>query len=400
MLAPNIPQGRILVAISGGADSVALLRLLHEQGCDIQALHCNFQLRGDESLRDEKFVRDLCKRMQVLLHVQCFDTLNYAKEKGISIEMAARELRYQWFEQMRQELQADFIAVAHHQEDQAETVLLNLVRGTGLRGLAGMKAENGHIIRPLLHHSKADILDYLQQIGQDYVTDSTNQERNALRNRIRLDVLPLLRQINPLATAHIAQTAIRVEEALPYYFMGIDASHDLTRTTLHERLYGLGFTPTQENNILQCINGQSGKVFESHTHRLTIHHGSIQIEKKCETNQPPTLTSSVTEVEDALAYLRSQPLTPEYAYLDADKVTMPLSFRHPQKGDRFQPYGMKKGSRLISDFLTDLHLSLFDKQNQWLACQGKDIVWIVGLRIDHRFSVTNNTRRVLALHLQ
>ena len=395
-------KGKTLVALSGGADSVALLCMLHGQGDDIEALHCNFQLRGEESERDEHFVTDLCHRLGIPLHVKRFDTQYYAREQGISIEMAARTLRYEWFETMRQKLGATAIAVAHHREDQAETLLLNLVRGTGLRGLAGMRPRNGHIIRPLLDMSKEEILDYLKHIGQDYMTDSTNLEREALRNRIRLDIMPLLRQLNPKAVEHIAETAEKVADAIPYYMKGVDLSDDLTATTLHERLSGCGFNATQETCMLTAIRQrQSGKEFISPTHQVLIDRGKL-ILQDC-TNKPSQtvkLHIQIKEPDYPLKWLKAQNLTPDCAFLDADKVNAPLALRHPQAGDRFQPFGMGGRSRLISDFLTDHKLSLLEKQHQWLVTMGEEIVWVCRMRPDHRFRVTEATRRIMVLSLQ
>ena len=310
--------------------------------------------------------------------------------------MAARQLRYQWFEEMRQRLGAQQIAVAHHRDDQVETLLLNLVRGTGLRGLAGMQSRTGYIVRPLLRYSKAELLQYLDGLGQDYVTDSTNLERDALRNRLRLDVIPLLQQFNPQASRHIAQTAERVAEALPYYIQGVDGSEELSATTLHERLYGLGFTPAQEADILRST--RSGALFESPTHRLVRHRGLLLIEPKDQPDLPPRLTTTLSPLTS-----NPSPLTSALAltcHLDAALVEQPLSLRHPRRGDRFRPLGMERGTRLISDYLTDRHLSLFDKQRQWLLCDARDrILWVCGLQPDHRFRVTSETRNVLVVTL-
>ncbi len=397
----QVPQGKILVAVSGGADSVALLRALYEQCSSIEVLHCNFQLRGKESYRDEDFVKRLCNGLGIAFHVKHFDTREYAAEQGISIEMAARELRYDWFEKMCKQRSADYIAVAHHREDQAETVLLNLIRGTGLRGLSGMHAVNGKIIRPLLSYSKDDIIQYLQAIGQEFVTDSTNLERDALRNRLRLDVIPLLKQLNPHAIEHIAQAAARVEDALPYYYKGVELSDTTTSTTLHEQLKGCGFNASQERKILEGLDKVSGAIFESQTHRALCNRGSLILQVK-EEHKPtlPTLNFKIVEVDDALSFLRRQNLSPNYAYLDADKVSLPLTFRHPQQGDRFQPYGMNGQSTLVSDFLTDRKLSRFQKEQQWLVCSGSTIAWVVGIRSCHQFQITETTKRILMLTIK
>lgn len=388
----------ILVAVSGGADSVALLCMMHEQGTDIAALHCNFHLRGEESERDERFVSDLCQKLHIPLHVKHFDTRSYAEEHHISIEMAARELRYTWFEEKRQELGAEDIAVAHHRDDQAETVLLNLIRGTGLRGLSGMHPRSGHIVRPLLNWSRQDILDYLSRIGQDFITDSTNLERDALRNRIRLDVMPLLREINPQAASHIADTARIVAEALPYYRQGVDMSTDLSPTTLHERLLGLGFTPAQEQQMWQ--SQRSGATFESATHRATFSQGRLVVEEKLAPAPMPILTESLIEVPDPLAWVTHESLPSDTCVIDARLVSRGLTTRQSKPGDRFRPFGMKGGSRLVSDFLAERGLSVFERQRQWLVCHGDDIVWVIGHRIDDRFRITAATKKILKLSIK
>ncbi len=381
------PEGRTIVALSGGADSVALLRLLLEAAADVVALHCNFHLRAEESDRDERFVRDLCARLGVELHVRHFDTLGYARAKGVSVEMAARELRYEWFEAMRAELGCDSIAVAHHQDDQAETVLLNLLRGTGLRGLVGMRRRNGHIVRPLLHLAKQELLAYLQSIGQDYVEDSTNLQRGALRNRLRLDVMPLLRNINPRVVEHICRTAELVESCL-----GTHEEGGYTLHSLDEWLRPHGFNSAQIRAKNKDQAGSSGAVYESPTHRLLRNRGRLVLEERGATARCK-LQYSIVETDAPLDFVKSQPLTPDHAYLDADKLTMPLTQRLWERGDRFHPFGMR-GSRLVSDFLTDIKLSRFDKERQCILLSGKDIVWVVGRRPDNRYRVTPATRRV------
>ncbi len=388
----DAPQGRTIVALSGGADSVALLRLLLAAGADVVALHCNFHLRPIEADRDERFVADLCRGLGVELHIRHFCTLAYAREKGVSVEMAARELRYRWFEEARAELGCNNIAVAHHQDDQAETVLLNLLRGTGLRGLAGMRQRNGHIIRPLLHFSKQEILAYLRSIGQDHVEDSTNAQRDALRNKLRLDVMPLLRDINPRAVEHICNVAELVDSYLSTHEEGAYTLH-----SLDEWLRPYGFNSAQIRAIHREQGGASGAIYESPTHRLLRNRGKLTLSERTESSMP-SLQYSVVETDAPLDFLKAQPLTPHHAYLDADKLIMPLTQRRWERGDRFHPFGMK-GSRLVSDFLTDKKLSRFQKEQQTVLLSGGDIVWVTGLRPDHRYRITPSTRRVCCVQI-
>ena len=210
-------ENKILVALSGGADSVALLCILHTAGYRCEAAHCNFHLRGEESNRDEQFVRQLCEKYKINLHTIDFDTTRYATEKHISIEMGARELRYNWFEKTRKDCQADVIAVAHHQDDSVETILLNLIRGTGITGLLGIRPRNGVVVRPLLCINREEIIHYLQSIQQEYVTDSTNLEDEYTRNKIRLNLLPLMQTINPSVKNNLIETCNYLNDVSTLY---------------------------------------------------------------------------------------------------------------------------------------------------------------------------------------
>lgn len=388
----NLLQGPGLAALSGGADSVALLRLLHDRGSVFTALHCNFHLRGAESDRDEAFVRGLCDRLGIPLAVKHFDTSAFAREQKISVEMAARRLRYEWFGQERSRTDARWIAVAHHREDQAETILLNLLRGTGPAGLGGMRPRNGHVVRPLLEWHKQDILDYLESIGQDFVTDSTNLERDAQRNMLRLDVMPLLRQINPQAVEHICRTGELVRSMTDE-----PGEEGLTLYELHRWLHPLGFTLSQQRDIHRRQTGGSGAVWLSPTHRLLRDRGRLVAEKREEATMP-AVEQEIVAVEDAPGWLAGQPKNAAIAYLDADLLTLPLQQRFTQKGDRFHPHGMK-GTKLVSDVLTDLKLPRFEKERQTVVTSGEDICWLVGRRSDHRFRVTASTRRVMVLNV-
>jgi tRNA(Ile)-lysidine synthase len=250
----------------------------------------------------------------------------------------------------------------------------------------------------LLNWSRQDILDYLSRIGQDFITDSTNLERDALRNRIRLDVMPLLREINPQAAGHIADTARIVAEALPYYRQGVDMSTDLSPTTLHERLLGLGFTPAQEQQMWQ--SQRSGATFESATHRATFSQGRLVVEEKLAPAPMPILTESLIEVPDPLAWVAHKSLPSDTCVIDARLVSRGLTTRQSKPGDRFRPFGMKGGSRLVSDFLAERGLSVFERQRQWLVCHGDDIVWVIGHRIDDRFRITAATKKILKLSIK
>lgn len=388
----NLLQGPGLAALSGGADSVALLRLLHDRGSVFTALHCNFHLRGAESDRDEAFVRGLCDRLGIPLAVKHFDTSAFAREQKISVEMAARRLRYEWFEQERRRTGARWIAVAHHREDQAETILLNLLRGTGPAGLGGMRPRNGHVVRPLLEWHKRDILGYLESIGQDFVTDSTNLERDTQRNIIRLDVMPLLRQINPQAVEHICRTG-----ELTRSMTDEPEEEGLTLYELHQWLHPLGFTLSQQHDIHRRQTGGSGAVWLSPTHRLLRDRGRLIAEPR-EDGAMPDVSQKIVETGNPLEWLAGQPKNAATAYLDADRLTLPLGRRRVRTGDRFHPYGMK-GTKLVSDMLTDMKLSRFEKERQTVMTSGEDICWLVGRRSDHRFRVTASTRRVMVLNV-
>lgn len=265
-------NSKILVALSGGADSVALLRILHSLGYECEAAHCNFHLRGKESDRDEMFVRQLCQQYNIPLHITDFDTTRYAEEKHISIEMAARELRYEWFEKKRIECHANRIAVAHHQDDSIETMLLNLIRGTGITGLLGIRPINGYIVRPLLCVSRKEIVCYLQSIGQKYVTDSTNLEDEYTRNKIRLHLLPLMQEINPAIKNSLITTGNHLNDVATIYNKSISEAkarvitsegilisailqEPSPETVLFEILHPLGFNPAQIKDIYHSLDG-------------------------------------------------------------------------------------------------------------------------------------------------
>lgn len=404
----GVPIGSlVLIALSGGADSTALLLIMKELGYRVEALHCNFHLRGAESDCDQAFVEELCRQQDVPLRVRHFQTEEEAKRRGISIEMAARDLRYAWF---REEIHLlplrGVVAVAHHRDDQAETLLLNLLRGTGLRGLAGMQPKHDGIIRPLLCLSREDILEYLEQKGQSYVTDSTNSERIAQRNRIRLDVIPLLQSINPAAVEHLSRACDNVRESLPYYIKGIDVSFrelGITEdafplkalhlkeaggaTLLHEWLASKGFNGAQEAEMLR---GEVGAMWHSHTHTVLRDREALLLVPRSS-----SIVDCQLSIHEEIVPCISE-TGPNIAYFDADLLTAPIEVRPVREGDAFVPFGMK-GRKLVSDYLTDRKVNRLQKAETYVATCGEDIIWLIGHRSDNRFRVTAATTRILKL---
>ncbi len=289
-----------LVALSGGADSVCLTLTLKQLGYDIEAAHCNFHLRGEESERDERFCINFCEKNGIKFHIAHYDTISFAKMHKISIEMAARELRYSYFKQLKDDIGAATVCVAHHQNDTVETVLINLIRGTGIQGLTGIHAKNGQIVRPLLCVSRNDIEKELKTVGQDFVIDSTNLEDDVVRNKIRLDIIPLMQKINPSVNESIAKTAERVSEVARAFNSviedeakqvmntgennSISISIDALKTSvspenlLYHIFKGYGFTPSQIEQIHIAIDSEPGRVFLSPSHQILIDREKIIVE--------------------------------------------------------------------------------------------------------------------------
>lgn len=411
-------QDKVLVALSGGADSVALLRVLLSLGYICECAHCNFHLRGLESNRDESFVRQLCDEHSIPLHVTQFDTSAYAKEHHLSIEMAARELRYEWFEHIRKEIEASVIAVAHHRDDSVETFLLNLMRGAGINGLKGIPVKNGYIVRPLLSVSRDVILDYLQTINQEFVTDSTNLEDEYMRNKIRLNILPLMKEVNPSVMETIQETTFRLSEVANIYqkdrmeaiahkvtFLSpemfrislMDILEDVAPISfLHEVLSPKGFNASQIRDIHRSLSSsQSGKRFFTTEWEVLRDREYLWIQKKDSSPLIPELI--IEEIERTPSFVI--PRDKHIACLDADKLNHPLTIRKWERGDKFVPLGMN-GKKKVSDYLTDKKYSLFQKENQYVVCSGEEIVWLVNERTDHRYRITDSTQRILLIKIK
>ena len=412
-------KGLYLTALSGGADSVALLLVLRQLGYSVEAIHCNFHLRGKESDRDELFCVSLCEKLGVKLHRIHFDTHEYAALHKVSIEMAARELRYQYFFQLKSDLGAAGVCVAHHRDDSVETVLLNLVRGTGLRGLRGIQPSHDGIIRPLLCVSRQEIESFLLEEGQDYVTDSTNFETEFSRNRIRLEVLPLLREINPSASDNIFRMTQLLGEAEKLLDEVVESHRsdvlDIAkldtmtspRYLLYEVMKDYGFSSDQVEQMFRQRHGESGRLFVSETHEVAIDRGRFIVEKKND-DEAKTLVipEPGTYVVDEKVKIRVErmPFTDgivsrdsRVATLDASTLAFPLTLRTVMPGDRFHPFGMQ-GSRLVSDYLTDRKKNIFEKRRQLVVADATGaIVWLVGERTDDRNKVREGTSEVLLI---
>ena len=417
------PSELYLVALSGGADSVALLLLLKNAHFNVHAAHCNFRLRGDDSDRDEAFCVELCQSLGVELHRAHFDAREYAELHKVSIEMAARELRYKWFEQLRQDIGAAGICVAHHRDDSVETVLLNLVRGTGLRGLTGIQPRNGNILRPLLCVSRAEIEVFLAEKGQKYVTDSTNLEADVQRNIVRLEVLPLLRKLNPAVAENIQRTAENLVEAQQVLNVSIAKINDSNILNLSDiEIYGSSEYLTFEwlkkygfngNQVRQILEAETGKIISSMTgYDVLKDRGRLIVEPALEPFKPMRIPEEGTYVmggsdaefvgkntENKTLRVRKMPVyvskDPHIATLDATKVSFPLTVRRVEEGDWMQPYGMK-GRKLLSDLMTDLKMTVFEKRRQLVVVDSQGvIVWAIGLRIADFVAVSDATTTVV-----
>lgn len=414
--------GVALVALSGGADSVCLLLMLRQLGYEVEAVHCNFKLRGSESDHDEEFVKDLCAKHHVALHITHFDTRAYASLHHVSIEMAARTLRYSYFEQLRRDIDAQAVCVAHHQDDSVETVLLNLLRTTGLRGMTGIKPRNGHVVRPLLCLSRHDIEQWLQCQSQEYVTDSSNLLPDVMRNRLRLQVLPILKTVNPSASVSILATASHLAEALRVYdaamrplleTLGKERSIDIPfllsqpspLSVLYEWLTPFGFTPSTIEAVCHRLpQAQAGRQWASTTHQIVVSGNRLMLAELMPALSPLAIPEQgiyrygdgsrfrISEQQGA-SVVRAR-LT---CCLDAAAVHFPLTIRPVQRGDRFHPFGMK-GSKLVSDFLADRKMPLTERRRQLAItdAQGR-IVWLVDQRPDQRFSVSSSTASTLVI---
>ena len=425
---------KVILALSGGIDSMVLADLLLKSKVDFVVAHCNFHLRSEESDGDEKFVRNYAEKNDVQCFVKHFDTEQYASEQGVSIEMAARDLRYAWFEELRRQLNYDKIVVAHHADDQAETFFINLLRGAGLNGLKGMRPQNGVIIRPLLWASREEIHQYAIENQIVWREDHTNAENVYLRNKIRNRLMPVFDELQPEA-----------RQGLYKSLEHLSSENELYRELLNERLSQIvrknggvqsvqkakvlelverstssfqllfewlrqhGFNTDQCHFIFEVMENGVGNKYYSPTHQLVIGRDELQLyEIKSVVDDEIQISVGEERIEKPLS-LRFSTIekttdfvidkSANVAMLDADKIRFPLVLRHWRRGDRFHPLGMK-GSKLLSDFFMDQKFTEAQKESVWiLTTSENEILWVVGHRIDDRFKVTNSTKSVFVCTL-
>jgi len=428
-------NSKILVAVSGGIDSMVMLHLLHntvfdsakQPSVNMIVAHCNFGLRGEESDLDEAFVKNETTKLGIQCRVKQFDATTYAAQKGISIQMAARDLRYSWFHELADSEGCNIIAIAHNRDDSIETLFINLARGTGIHGLTGIRPKTGKIIRPLLFVSRNDIENYAKEHNVFFREDSTNATDKYARNYIRNQTIPGLEHFFPGIRQSIERSIEFFSDVELFYNEAIEryknqivsCADDLIYinlpalfqspspyTLLYEILKSYGFSKTIAAEILEEHKHPSGRQFFSDKYRLVHNRQTLIIQKQLSIDQSQEyLIEENTSYVDIPIRLKIEKFdnyhgftpntTPNVACLDGEKLQFPLILRKWQYGDTFRPLGMKNKKKL-SDFFINAKLSLIEKEQCWVLVSGEKIVWIVGLRIDDRYKITNKTKIVIS----
>ena len=416
----------VIVGLSGGADSVALLHVLVRLNFSCIAAHCNFHLRGDESDQDAVFAQQIADSLNTPFYKTDFDTIGYAEQKHISLEMAARELRYEWFEKLRIAHEAQAIAVAHHRDDSVETVLLNLIRGTGIRGLSGLRPVRDSIIRPFLETTRQTILDWLNQQCIIYRTDSSNLSDEYTRNFIRLHILPMMEVLNPSVKEAIARTAGHLSEVEAIYIDFIKKERqrlidnqqrisisDLMQsvapqTVLYELIKPFGFTRLLSESVYNSLSCEPGKVFYTpdFNYQLLKDRDFLLVSTR-QAKEEKIYTIHANDSIETPIRLKTQKTTKtpdsridkstSVASFDFDKLTFPLTLRTWRKGDWFVPLGMN-GRKKLSNYFCDHKFDRNRKEKTWLLCCGPSIIWIIGQRMDDRYKIEESTKNMLIIH--
>ncbi|WP_299365028.1 tRNA lysidine(34) synthetase TilS [Winogradskyella sp.] len=419
-------SARLLIGVSGGIDSVVLSHLCKSLDSDFALAHCNFNLRGEESNADEDFVLELAEELDVEVFIQNFDTQAYGEEHKLSIQMAARELRYHWFEELAEQLQFDYILTAHHADDNLETFLINFTRGTGLNGLTGIPEVNDNIVRPLLRFSRVEIEAYAMEEQIKWREDSSNSSRKYLRNKLRHEVVPILKEINPQlldsfqnTLGYLNDTADIVEESLNavskraittindkeiIYKVSEFKKVNNPRAYLFEMFKDFGFT--EWNDVVDLLDAETGKYVKSNTHRLIKHREFLILtDRQSERREESFVINEVDNpVETPLGTLDFQKVdalednSSTTIFVDFENIKFPLELRIWETDDVFHPLGMK-GKKKLSKYLKDEKLLPTEKAHTWVLASKGNIVWVVGMRADDRFKVTDKTQQILKIEL-
>lgn len=421
---PFLYDARFLVACSGGVDSVVLASLCHQLNLNFDLAHCNFQLRAKESDLDQELVQDLAKQMERHCFVTHFDTKHYAKNNRGSVQMAARDLRYTWFKELMQQKEYAYVLTAHHQDDALETFIINLSRGTGIDGLKGIPPKNGAVIRPLLPYAKDQILAYAAAHNIQWREDQSNTDISYLRNKIRKESSPILKEMHPsflnnfsITQANLRETASFLEDYRNIVQVDLFQEHQegmrisiasLLKLQPQEgylRFLFKEFGFTEWRNIAGLLTANSGKEVHSKTHRLLKDRGFLILKEIAAKNQNEYTFDEETPEITAPLHLQISRVdsvadTQQNAiYVDKEKISFPLVIRKWREGDYFYPFGMQ-GRKKLSKYFKDEKMDVFSKEKQWLLCSDKKVVWVIGKRLDRRFQVTDETKEILKFRIK
>jgi tRNA(Ile)-lysidine synthase len=421
--------GQLLLTVSGGVDSVVLCELCHRAGLVFQIAHVNFGLRGAESEDDEQFVRQLAAKYKVPVHVEKIDAKSYAAERKLSIQVAARESRYAWFEKLLND-ELRYIVTAHHADDNIETVVMNFFRGTGIAGLRGMLPVTGHVVRPLLPFTRNEILEFAKENDLPWREDSSNLSDKYSRNKFRHTIIPLLKEIYPEVEQNLLANARRFTDIENLYHQAVELhkkklvehkgnevhipvlkllKSSPSNTIVYEIIKDYGFTPHQSEEVMRLLSGGQGKLVQSATHRIIrnrnwliispnagVESGHLLIEENEEQIEFESGTIEIKQVARDKVNISN---SPAMAFLDASEIEYPLLLRKWKAGDYFYPFGLRKKKK-ISRFLIDQKISPTEKENVWVIESGKRVCWVVGRRIDDRFKIEDSTKTVLVLKVK
>ena len=420
---PNLLQDKFLLACSGGLDSVVLAHLCSQCELDFSMAHCNFKLRGEESDEDEKFVQELAKKLDKSLFIKKFETLEYAHDQKVSVQMAARDLRYEWFNGLMRQKNIKTLVTAHHADDNLETFIINLSRGTGIKGLTGIPSQTRNIDRPFLPFTRIQILEFAKSSNLAWREDQSNAETKYLRNKIRHGIVPLLKELHPTFLANFSETQEFLKqiadisdnhisqlkedifkedgEVIRIKIESLQSLKPL-EAYIHALFSAYGFTEWED--LQHLLTAMSGKEVRSRTHRLVKDRDFLLLTKIADNFQKEfQITKEETEIQLPIGLSIStvhiiEEVGPNVLYLDKETLKYPLTLRKWQKGDYFYPLGMG-GRKKLSKYFKDEKVDVIAKEKQWLLCSGDDIIWVVGKRADDRYKITNSTKKILKIAL-